>query len=166
MLGEAMYRQENKSGAEQVWRSVGANNFNVLSDVKSSLGLDSAGAARQFANEVRQDLDRSEDGPRAGLYLARALLRFNLLREAEELLSAIRPATRGTSARTVLPDVLAVLAQSEYRIGRLPNFRDRYVLARADLQGVAELSPLVAKLLDQLQQVTLLMEGLGISRGL
>ena len=165
LLGEAMYRQQNKSGAEQVWRAASGAGLNVLSDVKSSLGLDSAGTAKQFANESSQDLDRNDDGPRAGLYLARALLRFNMLPQAEGLLSAIRPATKGTSARTVLPDVLAVLAQSEYRTGRLPNSRDRYALARADLQGIAELSPLVAKLLDQLQLVTMLMEGEGIQRG-
>jgi len=164
LLGEAEYRQNNKAGAEQLWGAATGVGLNVLADVKSGLGLDSAAVVRQLRAERQRGLERFVGGASGGTYLARALLRFNLLADAEEVLAAVRPASQGSRLSAVSPSVLALAAHAEYRRGRLPGFRDRYSFSRADLADVASAAPIVGGMLRQLQQLTMTADGPATTR--
>lgn len=164
LLGEAEYRQNNRAGAEQLWGTASGVGLNVLADVKSGLGLDSSAVLRQLRAERQRGLERFVGGASGGTYLARALLRFNLLADAEEVLAAVRPASQGSRLSAVSPSVLALAAHAEYRRGRLPSYRDRYSFARADLADVASAAPIVGGMLRQLQQLTMTADGPATTR--
>ena len=166
LLGEAAYRLDQRAEAEQCWRAVTGVGLNILSDVKSALGLDSAAVLAQLRAERVRGLDRFIGGAGGGIFLARALLRFNLLADAEDVLAAVRPASQGSRLTTVAPAVLALAAHAEYRRGRLPKYRDRYSFARADLADVAAAAPIVAGMLRQLQELTMVPDGPARSRSL
>jgi tetratricopeptide (TPR) repeat protein len=165
LLGEAKYRQGDRGGADQVWKSATGVGLDVLADVKSALGLDSGAVARLVVAERQRGLDRFQNGDNGGVYLARALVRFNMLAEAEEVLAAVRPLSQGSRLTAASPSVLALTAHAEYRRGRLPNYRDRYSFARNDLAGVAAAAPVVGGLLRQLQELTLTAVGPAQTRG-
>ncbi len=164
LLGEAEYRQNNRASAEQVWGTASGVGLNVLADVKSGLGLDSAAVLKQLRAERQRGLERFVGGASGGTYLARALLRFNMLADAEEVLAAVRPASQGSRLSAVSPSVLALAAHAEYRRGRLPSYRDRYSFARADLADVASAAPIIGGLLRQLQQLTMTADGPATTR--
>ncbi len=151
-LGETLFRQGDRVGAEQAWRSVSADGANIALDVKSVFRLDSAAVVRQMAVERQRGLDRTT----GRIYLARALLRFNLLGDAEEVLRAEKG--QGSLLAIVPPTVLTVLSHTEYKRGQFPNFRDRYNFARTDLADLAKEVPAVRPLLQHLQELTQLFD--------
>lgn len=164
LLGEAEFRQDNKAAAEQLWSSASGVGLNVLADVKSALGIDAESITKQARAERQRGLDRFAGGASGGAYLARALLRCNQLADAEDVLAAVRPASQGSRLTSVAPSVLALAAHVEYRRGKLPNYRDRYSFARADLADIASAAPVVGGLLRQLQELTMVADGPAKSR--
>ena len=164
LLGEAEYRGGNRAKAGQEWASAGGAGLNMLADVKSSLGVDSAAVVQQWRTEKQRGLERLLAGAAGGTYLARALLRWGLVAEAEEVLAAVRPASHGSRLTSVAPSVLVLAAHTEYRRGHMPNFRDRYSFARADLAGLASAAPVVSGMLRQLQQLTMTVDAPAVSR--
>lgn len=164
LLGEAEYRSNNRAKAAQEWALAGGAGLNMLVDVKSSLGLDSVAVVQQWRAEKQRGLERFLAGGAGGAYLARALLRWGLVAEAEEVLSAVRPASHGSRLAAVSPSVLVLAAHTEYRRGHMPNFRDRYSFARADLAGLASAAPVVSGMLRQLQQLTMTVDAPAVSR--
>ncbi|MCC6243145.1 MAG: hypothetical protein IT353_09905 [Gemmatimonadaceae bacterium] len=164
LLGEAEYRISNRAKAEQEWAQAGGAGLNMLVDVKSGLGLDSAAVVKQWRAEKQRGLERFLAGAAGGTYLARALLRWGLVTEAEEVLAAVRPASHGSRLTSVAPSVLVLAAHTEYRRGQMPNFRDRYSFARADLAGLASAAPVVSGMLRQLQQLTMTVDAPAVSR--
>ena len=141
--------------AEQTWKGTSGSAANILADVRASLGTDSAWIMGQYvAERAKGFLQRVKDGRDNGIYLARALVRQGLAKEAMDVLDDVRPASEGTNINLVAPDVLVLISRARYILGSRDDLRDNFPLARGEIAALANDLPVARPLLKLLQEIT------------
>ncbi len=154
-LGEVLFRNGDLAGAEAQWQGASGAHAAVAWDSRISAGADASGFAAYVAEERRKGIEpRLRDERQGGVYLARALLRRGLTKEATEVLDAVRPPSLGTNLDRVRPDLLVLASRARYEYARAAKEYNYYGLARGDVAAIADDYAVLRPLLGMMQEIS------------